>query len=263
MAILEDAVILSNTNVGEALWEMELFAPKTAPLCEPGQFLQVRVAESAAPLLRRPLSIYDVENGLIRLLYRVAGSGTETLKNRKAGETLNIQGPLGKGFHLSKSPEEVLLVGGGVGIAPLLFLARKQVERGSQVTVVFGAANRAQVVGEKRFTGLGVRLLISTMDGSCGVQGMVTDILNAMPLGGIRRIYACGPDPMMRAVTGWARNRGLKGEVSLEAFMACGVGACLGCAFKANENDTGYKKVCKDGPVFSMDEVYDGAKGGR
>ena len=263
MAILENAVILSNTGVGEDLWEMELFAPNMAPLCEPGQFIQVRVTDGPAPLLRRPLSIYDAENGMIRLLYRVAGSGTEALKNKKAGEALNLQGPLGKGFHLSKSPEEVLLVGGGVGIAPLLFLARRQAERGSQVTVVYGAASKAQVVGEKRFAALGVRLLVSTLDGSCGVQGMVTDILNAMPLGGIRRIYTCGPDPMMRAVTSWARTRGLKGEVSMETFMACGVGACLGCAFKANTNDTTYRKVCKDGPVFSMDEVYDGAKGGR
>jgi len=263
MAILEDAVVLSNQSVGEDLWEMEMFAPNMAPLCEPGQFLQVRVTNQSAPLLRRPISIYDVQSGMIRILYRVVGSGTKELSQKKAGDTIPLQGPLGKGFHLSKSPEQVLLVGGGVGIAPLLFLARRQRERGSEVTVVYGAANRAQVVGEKHFMKLGVRFLVSTMDGSCGLQGMVTDILKALPLGNIRRIYTCGPDPMMRAVTLWAREQGLKGEVSLEAHMACGVGACLGCACKLHEEDTTYKKVCKDGPVFSMDEVYDGVKGGK
>lgn len=263
MAILEEAVVLSNQAVGEDLWEMELFAPKMAPLCEPGQFVQVRVGEQIAPLLRRPISIYDADDGVIRLLYRVVGSGTEILSEKKAGNKISLQGPLGKGFHLSKSPEEVLLVGGGVGIAPLLLLARRQRERGSEVTVVYGAANRAQVVGEKHFLDLGVKFLVSTMDGSYGVQGMVTDILQFLPLGNMRRIYTCGPEPMMKAVTLWARQKGLKGEVSMEANMACGVGACLGCACKLNENDTNYKKVCKDGPVFSMDEVYGGTKGGR
>ena len=262
MAILEEAVVLSNQSVGEDLWEMEMQAPNMAPLCEPGQFLQIRVAEQTDPLLRRPISIYDVQADCIRILYRVVGTGTRRLSEKKAKDRISLQGPLGKGFHLSKSPEQVLLVGGGVGIAPLLFLARRQRERGSEVTVVYGAANQAQVVGENHFTQLGVRLFISTLDGSYGIQGMVTDILQVLSLGNIRRIYTCGPEPMMKAVTLWAREKGLKGEVSMESHMACGVGACLGCACKLNEEDTVYKKVCKDGPVFSMDDVYGGVKGG-
>lgn len=258
MPSLEKGLIISNQQVGEQLWEIEIIAPTVARDCQAGQFVHLKIDESNSPLLRRPISIYDVDTnaGKIILLYRIVGVGTNLISLKRAGENIGVMGPLGKGFTISSALKKVLLVGGGVGIAPLLYLSRVVSSLNSQVTVVHGAANQNQLVAEARFQKLGIKYLPATMDGSAGFHGLVTDlIIEKVNPSHIDFIYCCGPEPMMAAVADYANKHGIPGEVSLEEYMACGVGACLGCARKLKNKDERYVKVCQDGPVFNIDEV--------
>ena len=258
MSRLEKARILTNQQVGPELFVMELSAPEIAAKCKPGQFLNIKPGDTNDPLLRRPISIFDVAagRGRITLLYRVVGKGTGLLTGVKVNDYVDIMGPLGRGFTLPDQPENIVLVGGGVGIAPLLYLGRVLRERQCQVTVMCGAATAGQLVAADRFQHLGISWVSATMDGSDGFKGLVTDLLNSdwVPVG-IDRAYTCGPEPMMEVVAQWAQMHNIWGEVSLEEHMACGVGACLGCARKLKSDYEGYVKVCKDGPVFNINEV--------
>jgi len=256
MPSVEEGLILKNQRAGEDLYEMDIVAPRIIRESQPGQFIQVRVGESHDPLLRRPISIYDVnlDRGTLSLLYRVVGSGTRLLTGYRAGDYLDVMGPLGKGFTLPAKAERSLLIGGGVGMAPLLFLGRALRARNCQVTVLSGAGTVQQLAPVERFERLGMSCLIATNDGSAGTKGLVTDLLDN-PLGPIDRLYGCGPEPMMAAAASWAREHSIWGEVSLEEHMACGIGACLGCARRIRINDPGYVKICKDGPVFNIDAI--------
>jgi len=240
------------------MYIMRFLAPNIAAECRPGQFLHVRPGNSHDPLLRRPLSIYDVnqQSGYISFLYKVVGSGTELLSKIKVDDFLDLMGPLGRGFSLPEKNENTVLVGGGVGIAPLLYLARALIERRCTVKVLYGAGRAEELVAIDGLRQLEIPILTATLDGSHGFRGLVTDLLadQAQP-GQIDRIYSCGPEAMMASVARYAARNRIWGEVSLEEHMACGVGACLGCARRLKANDEGYVKVCKDGPVFNMDEV--------
>lgn len=258
MSKLEKAMVLSNRQIGPELFVMEISAGAMAGECQPGQFLHVRPGGTDDPLLRRPLSIYDVvtESGRIALLYRVVGKGTGLLTSVKSNNYIDLMGPLGRGFTLPDQPEHIILVGGGVGIAPLLYLGRVLKARQCQVKVLCGAGTAAQLVAEERFKALEIEFIAATMDGSTGIKGLVIDLLDNQDLTtGIDRVYTCGPEPMMAAVAGWAETHNIWAEVSLEEHMACGVGACLGCARKLKHQDEGYVKVCKDGPVFNVNEI--------
>lgn len=263
MATLEQALVISNEQVAVDLFEIEMIAPQVALLCEPGQFLQVRIDENHDPLLRRPISVYDVDKelGTITLLYKVVGRGTNLLTTVKAQEYLDIMGPLGKGFSLPAAVGKAVLVGGGVGIAPLLYLARRLHEIKCEVTVLYGAGSSKELVATQRFENLPVELLTATMDGSEGYKGLVTDLLREqIKPEAIDMIYTCGPEIMMASVADYAVRHNINGECSLEENMACAVGACLGCARKLKSADAGYVKVCKDGPVFNLQgiELYNG-----
>lgn len=259
MPIVEKAQIISNNQVSSNLYEMELKAPQTVPLCKPGQFLHVRVSSQNDPLLRRPLSLYDVDCqvGTITLLYKVVGKGTEILAGTPAGEYLDIMGPLGRSFSYPQAGQTAVLVGGGVGIAPLLFLARELLGQGYQTRVLYGTQNSRDLVAVDRFRQLGAEIWPATMDGEIGYRGLVTDLLQEQLSGGscADYLYTCGPEPMMAQVAALAREHGMKGQVSLEESMACGVGACLGCARQLKSGDHSYVKVCKDGPVFDFHEI--------
>lgn len=258
MPSLEKGIIISNQQVGEQLWEIEILAPSVAKECKAGQFLHLKVDDQNNPLLRRPISIYDVDlnAGKIVLLYKLVGLGTNLISLKHAGETIDLMGPLGHGFSVSSAYKNILLVGGGVGIAPLLYLGRTLKSLGSAVTVLHGAANRNQLVSGERFNRLGIDYLPATLDGSAGYHGLVTGLMaEKLTSGKIDYIYCCGPEPMMAAVAAYAEQTGIPGEVSLEEYMACGVGACLGCARKLKSRAETYVKVCQDGPVFSMHEV--------
>lgn len=258
MATLESGLIISNEQLTADLFEMEIIAPQSALLCQPGQFLQLRVNANHDPLLRRPISIYDVdqERGTISLFYKVVGRGTNLLAAYKAQDYIDIMGPLGTGFSLPDAAVRAVLVGGGVGIAPLLYLARCLQTQECEVTVLYGVGRNQELAAARRFENLGVELLTATMDGSEGYKGLVTDLLfEQIQPHAADRLYTCGPEIMMAAVAKFAGQHNIWGECSLEEHMACGVGACLGCARKLKSSDSGYVKVCQDGPVFDLQEV--------
>ncbi|HPU75911.1 MAG TPA: dihydroorotate dehydrogenase electron transfer subunit, partial [Bacillota bacterium] len=236
----------------------------------------------AQPLLRRPFSIYDIDSnagGSVTILYGVRGAGTLLLTNARPGDCLDVMGPLGRGFTLPESQSQsqsqphsparsphALLIGGGLGIAPLVFLARTLARAGCRATVLYGANTASQMqpalLRLQASRAESVRVFTTTLDGSAGLAGIVTDLLTAEPLaaelGDIDSIYTCGPEPMMAAVEQFALARRIRGEMSLETSLACGVGACLGCArrLKAGPGASPvYARVCKDGPVFSFGQV--------
>jgi dihydroorotate dehydrogenase electron transfer subunit len=258
MPTLESALVISNNQVSSHMFEMELAAPQIVPFCEPGQFVHLRVNSLNDPLLRRPLSLYDVDKkrGTITLLYKVVGKGTNSLAQLHADEYVDVMGPLGRPFSYPPAGQWAILVGGGVGIAPLLYLARRLKEENYPVRVLYGTQSSSELVALNRFRQLGVQTVAATMDGEADYQGLVTDLLYQQLSGQeVEYLYTCGPEPMMAEVAEYARQYGLNGEVSLEEHMACGVGACLGCARKLKDSDEGYVKVCKDGPVFGLYEV--------
>lgn len=257
MSGLEMGRVLDNHPVTRDWFVMDIAAPATAQKCQPGQFLHIRPIPTYDPLLRRPLSIYDVlsARGIISLLYRVAGRGTSLLAKAQPEDNIDIMGPLGRGFTIPMENESIILVGGGVGVAPLMYLARVSLERRCRVKLLLGAANATQLGAAKRFERVGAQVKTASLDGSAGRHGLVTDLLEEENPSDYSRIYTCGPVPMMARVSAWAKTHDMWGEVSLEEHMACGVGACLGCACQLNALQPGYAKVCKDGPVFNIDAV--------
>lgn len=256
MPALEKGLVVAHQQVGDGLYEMKIMAPNITRDAQPGQFVHIRPGATYDPLLRRPLSLYDVDRrlGSITLLYKVVGRGTDLLTRVKAREYVDIMGALGHGFTLPDPGLAALLVGGGVGIAPLIYLARVLREKGNPVKAAYGVASRSDAaVYERKFAELGVEALTATMDGSLGYKGTVIGLLHdKIAAAQVDMIYTCGPEVMMTAVAAFAHQHGIEGEVSLEEYMACGVGACLGCARRLKPEDSEYVKVCKDGPVFAM-----------
>jgi dihydroorotate dehydrogenase electron transfer subunit len=231
-------------------------APKISAASQPGQFVMVRVGDGLDPLLRRPFSIHRVNaDGTLSLLFKVIGKGTRLLAGATPGTTVNLIGPLGNGFNLDPRGS-FCMIGGGMGIAPLYFLAqkfRRTEHRDNNQPILLGAQTQAELLLlAEEFTGLGYSVLTATDDGSLGHQGFVTELLDEILLH-VKQVYVCGPIPMMRIVALKCIDAGVDCQVSLETHMACGLGACLGCTFPASGG--GYKHVCKDGPVLSADEV--------
>jgi dihydroorotate dehydrogenase electron transfer subunit len=256
-------------EVSETSCRLLIDAPEIARVANPGQFVHVLCGGSCDPLLRRPFSIYraESESGQIAILYEIRGRGTALLAEKKPGDDVDLIGPLGKGFELPASGDQpVMLVGGGIGMPPLYFLAQRIATTVGHECMTFhmGAQTASKhVCYDEWFYFCGEdenKYWPATDDGSIGEQCLVTDLLrkrleasagSAQPL-----IYACGPIPMLKAVAGIAKENGAKCQVSLEAKMACGVGACMGCVIKVRDGD-GFKyvRVCHEGPVFDAAEV--------
>ncbi len=257
MPLLEKGTVLDNRQVAPDLYVMDFVAPSTTRECQPGQFLHIRTNSTFDPLLRRPLSIYDVlaDNCIISVLYRVVGRGTVLLTDMKADDEIDIMGPLGTGFTLPDKPENILLVGGGVGVAPLMYLGRQLRERGCRINLLLGAANSKQLIAGQRFEKIGIDVKMASLDGTLGHNGLVTDLLDLEDSLSYNRVYTCGPEAMMALVANWAIKNKVAGELSLEEHMACGVGACLGCARQLQPGQNNYAKICQDGPVFPIDSV--------
>ena len=220
----------------------------------PGQFAQLRVDGSSTTFLRRPISIHymDSTTNQVWFLVQTVGDGTRQLAKLQVGDTLNVVLPLGKGFTMPKSCEEkVLLVGGGVGCAPLLYMGKAMAEMGCRPTFLVGARTKSDLLQLDLFSQYG-DVYVTTEDGSYGEKGFVTQ--HSVLSGGCKftRISTCGPKPMMMAVVRYAKSAGIACEVSLENKMACGVGACLCCV---EDTQHGHQCVCTDGPVFSMEEL--------
>ncbi|MFA4836047.1 MAG: dihydroorotate dehydrogenase electron transfer subunit [Dehalococcoidia bacterium] len=243
------ARIVSSSTVMPGVSLIWVEAPEIAAEARPGQFVTIRCGEGFEPLLRRPLSIHRIKDGKLALLFAIVGQGTEWLSNRSAGDLLDIIGPLGNGFQIRKDTKKLLLVAGGIGIAPLAALAEKAIADGLAVKLLLGAATSAQLYPEAIEN---VEIIRATDDGSAGKKGMVTDLLPSL-VPWADQIFACGPIPMYRAMVQMCAKFADKPvQVSLEQAMACGVGACRGCTILTNR---GMKSVCQDGPVFELRDI--------
>ena len=246
------AAVYSQVQLAEGIFSMWLGAGEMAKAAVPGQLI-AGYPNASARLLPRPISICetDPEKELLRIVYRVAGEGTKELSSCRAGDTLSIMGPLGNGFPLKD--KKALLIGGGIGIPPMLELAKAL---SCEKTAVLGYRDSQTFLAEEigKYAGLAV----ATEDGSVGTKGTVLDAIKAQGLK-VDIIYACGPTPMLRALKEYAAKEGIECWISLEERMACGVGACLGCVCHSKDVDehsnVRNKRVCKDGPVFLADEV--------
>lgn len=233
------ATIRSNREIATATMEMTIeIAPQDVA---PGTFFHVKTSE----LLRRPLSVANVEDNLVTFLYKVIGTGTKDLAARRPGDVLDVLGPLGNGFPLAKDGKRVVLVGGGIGVPPLYYTRRMLAARGIETVAILGFDSKASVFYEDEFRELG-ETIITTVDGTYGETGFVTG-----PLAGIEAdvLFSCGPEPMLKAV---AASHIEERYISIENRMGCGIGACFACVCKAPD---GYVKVCSDGPVFKAEEV--------
>lgn len=253
--VLVEAGILKQEELAPGHYRLDLYAPSVAQPARPGQFVLLRCGRSWDPLLRRPFSIAGVDRkaGTVTLLYRVVGRGTAVLAHAGAGCSLSLLGPLGRAFALPEESCTVAVIGGGMGMAPLLFLVTELLARRCRVRVLAGARSREYLFLPEPASGCEV--LVATEDGSVGRHGPVTVLL---PLLGsdVRWYYACGPREMLKTVAAEMGRRAVPGEVSLEERMACGVGACRGCVCRVRRgNGRAYARVCTEGPVFSALEV--------
>ncbi len=253
--------IVRTELIARGVVRITLSAPEIAAAARPGQFIMVGIGDNKDPLLRRPFSIHHASSeGLLQILFKVVGRGTELLSLCRVGEQLSLLGPLGNGFSLG-DPGKACLVGGGMGIAPLYFLAYRFIQQASFSTVpglmpkvILGARNREELEPlVSDFQNLGLEVLAATDDGSLGHHGLVTDVLRKLNLGSEYEVYTCGPRPMMAAIHHYCQKESMACQVSVETAMACGMGACLGCAVPMKEG--GYKHACSDGPVFASREL--------
>lgn len=253
----ENCVVQKIERLVDTTYRLTLEAPLISAAAQPGQFVMAACGTTLDPLLRRPFSIHNTlsETGTLQLLFKVIGRGTQLFAALRPGDVVSLVGPLGRGFHPVRE-SSVCLVGGGIGIAPLLFLAKKilaQPISPSSCVVLFGARTAAEASPlATTFTELGCTVRIATDDGSLGHHGLVTELL-PFYISTINKVYVCGPFAMMAAITSLCRNAAVPCEVSLEAHMACGLGACLGCTIQGAEGL--YKHVCKHGPVFNAEDV--------
>lgn len=249
--VKERAVIVSQKCIGTDIYDMVLSFPKGAKEAKPGQFIAM-YCEDGTKLLPRPISIcgIDAEKGRLRVVYRIAGEGTRLFSEMKEGDSLEVMGPLGNGFTMKD--KKAVIVGGGIGIPPMLELAR---QLSCEKTVVLGY--RDELFLKEEFDSC-ADVVVATEDGSCGTKGTVIDAIKAAQVSG-DIIYACGPMLMLKALAEYADEYGMEAQISLEERMACGIGACLGCICKTKEKDhhtnVNNTRICKDGPVFDAKEV--------
>jgi len=258
---MKEAIIIENKAIGADFFLISL-KWALAPKVRPGQFVMLRVTGSMDPLLRRPFSVYNANGDTVELLYKVVGKGTTILSSLNPGDGVDLLGPLGKGFPVpggSIGKGRLLMVAGGVGIAPFYHLGRNLK---CENLLIYGARTKRDTVVVKPFKDIGMKCKIATEDGSRGTKGLITGLLEQeMRCGDI--VYACGPSLMLKAVAGMAEAKGIRCLVSLERAMACGIGVCLGCALrtvphkpgKVLKDDRTYQMVCSDGPVFDSRDV--------
>ncbi len=250
------APVISNKEVTPGMYLLWLHAPGLALQAEPGQFVMLRCGEGCEMLLRRPLSVHRAREGQIAFLFHKVGKGTEWLAQREEGDTLDLLGPLGNGFSVNPAAQHLLLIGGGMGIAPLVFLADKALERGADVTLLYGA-RAGECLYPEALLPSGINMVTITEDGLPGrsrsvvKKGRVTDITPQF-FSQTDQVFACGPVPMYRTLVSQIKSLEKPLQVSLEIRMGCGVGVCYGCTIKTR---LGLRQVCQDGPVFDINEI--------
>lgn len=249
MKCVEMASVVSIENITANIYDMVLECPQIASQAKAGQFVEV-YTNSKEHLLARPISICEIKGNGLRLVFQVVGKGTEMFSNLKKGDSVKLLGPCGNGYNL-KRDKTALLVGGGIGVPPLLE-AVKQLGGG---TVVLASRNKELSILKEDFEKAGAKVFVATDDGSLGFKGNAVDLLRAEGLIA-DVVYSCGPKIMLKFLTDYAIEKNMECQVSMEERMACGIGACVGCVVKIkNGDDWEHKKVCKDGPVFEGREV--------
>ena len=231
----------SNTPLTDSVYKMVL-SGDTSAITAPGQFVNIQLT---GKFLRRPISVCDYDAQTLTIVYKVVGKGTEQMASMTAGETLDILTGLGNGYDLAPAGDRPVLLGGGVGVPPLYHLAKRLLALGKEVTVVLGFNTASEIFYEKEFQALGCKVFVTTVDGSYGKKGFVTDALPE----DYTYFYTCGPEPMLKAVY---RTTNTSGQMSFEQRMGCGFGACMGCSCKTL---TGNKRICKEGPVMRKEEI--------
>ena len=248
------AEIVKKEKIIENVYKFSIKSKEIAEQAKPGQFLEIKVSEAQEPFLRRPISIFNIDkkNGILEFIFMIRGKGTKILSKREVGEKLNILGPLGEGTFTIKEYKNVSIIGGGIGIYPLYELAKQLKEKNVNVTTYLGFRNKDFVELEDEFNKVSNTLVVSTDDGSYakkgfGINFLKEDSIKVKP----DAIFACGPLNMLKTVKSFADENNIYVEISLEERMACGIGACLGCAVKVNKNqEEKFLHVCKNGPVF-------------
>ena len=234
--------ITENVALTKTVYRMRL-SGDTSEITVSGQFVNILLDGF---YLRRPISVCDRENGLLTIVYKVVGKGTEKMSAMKVGEVLDVLTGLGNGYDLSEAGEAPLLIGGGVGVPPMYLLAKDLIAAGKSVSVILGFNTKDEIFYEEEFRALGAKVLVTTVDGSYGIKGFVTDAMKDM---NYSYFYTCGPEPMLKAI--WKASV-TGGQFSFEERMGCGFGACMGCSCKTL---TGNKRICKEGPVMRKEEI--------
>ena len=234
--------IKENKALTSSVYKM-LLAGDTSDITNCGQFVNIQID---GLFLRRPISVCDCEGDTLTLIYKVVGKGTEQMKDMKPGDKLDILTGLGNGYDTSLSGDTPLLLGGGVGVPPLYMLCKKLIAEGKKPSVILGFNTKDEVFCKDEFEKLGVKVTVTTVDGSEGIKGFVTD---AMKNEDYSYFYTCGPEPMLKAIY---KASSTEGQFSFEERMGCGFGACMGCSCKTI---TGYKRICKEGPVMKKEEI--------
>lgn len=253
----EQMKVVSQSQIAEDIFELTLAGELVYEMNEPGQFVHVKVSDGIDPLLRRPISIANIDHDKQQctLIYRKEGLGTRVLSEKNTIQSVDVLGPLGNGFPVDEvgEGETALLVGGGIGVPPLYELSQQLVAKGVNVIHVLGFQTKSAVFYEEKFNELG-ETYIATVDGSVGTQGFVTDVITNYGIT-FDTLYSCGPTPMLKALENAYPDR--NAYISLEERMGCGIGACFACVchLQNDPDGTSYKKVCSDGPVFKVGEV--------
>lgn len=233
--------IIENVQLTESVYKMTL-SGDVSDISSPGQFVNIKLD---GLYLRRPISVCDVGENTLTVIYKVVGKGTEQMSQMRSGK-LDVLTGLGNGYDLSVSGDKPVLLGGGVGVPPMYLLAKELIAQGKQVSVILGFNTKEEIFFEEAFKALGADVTVTTVDGSYGLKGFVTDALKQMEY---TYFYTCGPEPMLKAVYAASTT---SGQMSFEKRMGCGFGACMGCSCKTI---TGYKRICKEGPVMRKEEI--------
>ena len=235
-------IIVENTPLTDCVYRM-ILKGDTSAITAAGQFVNIQLA---GKYLRRPISVCEVNGNLLTIVYKVVGKGTEQMSKMASGEELDILTGLGNGYDLSLAGEKPVLLGGGVGVPPMYELAKRLIAMGKPVQVILGFNTASELFYENEFKALGAEVVVTTVDGSYGQKGFVTDALKDMDY---TYFYTCGPEPMLKAIY---KASATSGQMSFEKRMGCGFGACMGCSCKTI---TGYKRICKEGPVMKKEEI--------
>ena len=233
--------IIENIPLTDCVYKMTLQGD-TSAITAPGQFVNIKLE---GLYLRRPISVCDVRGDKLTIIYKVVGKGTKQMSQMREGK-LDVLTGLGNGYDLNVSGNQPVLLGGGVGVPPMYLLAQRLLEQGKQVRVILGFNTASEIFYEEEFKALGAQVAVTTVDGSYGIKGFVTDALKEMDYS---YFYTCGPEPMLKAVY---KASVTSGQMSFEKRMGCGFGACMGCSCKTI---TGYKRICKEGPVMRKEEI--------